>query len=141
MVGYSFDDFEKWIHPYPPDVYVSQMERLVCRWRGGLAVLSKLCGTPKTDELYLYAEVAYIHFYTDLLQTRFALYKREGNIVGMRECMTDEKANAERLLTLMKKDAKIGYETSNHYFYTERSLIEKVIRMEKFLLMTEDNAK
>ena len=117
------------------------MEMLIEKWRDGLDVLSSLRGTPDVDELCLYAEVAYIHFYSDLLQTRFALYKRDGDIAGMRSCMAEDKHNASRLLELMKKDAKIGYETSNHYFYTERSLIEKVIRMEKFLLMTEDNAK
>jgi hypothetical protein len=50
----------------------------------------------------------------------------------MLDCVKEEKANAERLLHLMREDAKIGYEASNHYFYTERNLIEKIIRMSTF---------
>ena len=33
---------------------------------------------------------------------------------------------------LMREDAKIGFEASNHYFYTERNLMEKILRMEQF---------
>ena len=32
----------------------------------------------------------------------------------------------------MKCDARIGYEASNHYFYTERNLMEKILRMDVF---------
>ena len=50
----------------------------------------------------------------------------------MCECALIERELAERLLVLMREDAKIGFETSNHYFYTERNCLEKMLRMEKF---------
>ena len=49
----------------------------------------------------------------------------------MAKCLRKERENAELLLTLMRSDAKIGYEASNHYFYTERNLLEKIARMGK----------
>jgi hypothetical protein len=60
------------------------------------------------------------------------LAKKIGDKTEMARCLSEEKQNAERLLSLMRLDAKIGFETSNHYFYTERNLIEKIVRMEKF---------
>ena len=50
-------------------------------------------------------------------------------MAAIRECTVAERENAERLLHLMKQDARIGFEASNHYSYTEMNLIEKIIRM------------
>ena len=51
----------------------------------------------------------------------------------MRRCIEQEKANAESLLIELKKDAKVGFEASNHYAYTQRNLLEKILRMDEFL--------
>ena len=129
MVCYSYDDIETWIKPYPYEVYVAQLERLLEGWGRGIEALSELTGDDAVAEIVRYAEVVRCHYTTDLLQTRFAYAKRQGDVATMRECAVAERENAERLLRLMKQDARIGFEASNHYSYTEMNLIEKIIRM------------
>ena len=86
----------------------------------------------KTEELLRYANAFYCHYLSDMLQTKFALCKRKGDKNGMVDCLHRENENARRLLSLMRSDARIGYEASNHYFYTERNLMEKIVRMGQF---------
>jgi hypothetical protein len=132
MVCYAYDDYEAWIAPYPYEVYVGQLEKMLNGWAKGVDLLSALPQTEKIAELVRYARTAYAHFTTDLLQTKFAKYKREGDNEGMNSCVKAEKANAETLLALTRQDGRIAYEASNHYFYTERNLLEKIIRMAQF---------
>ena len=137
MVCYSFDDYEHWIYPYPYEVYVSQYEKLLTLWEKGLAVLSETEDAPLSNELKICAEAAYIHFKADYLQTKFSCYKREPKKYAeeLRAILKEEKAIAERLLKILPKSSAVGFETSNHYFYNERNLIEKVLQTE--LLITE----
>ena len=130
MVCYSFDDYESWITPYPYEIYVSQMEKLLDLWQEGIDILRTAEKNEQTDELLRFARASRLHFKTDLLQTRFSRAKREGDEAQMRLCVEEEKSTAAELLELMRLDARIGYEASNHYFYTERNLIEKIVRME-----------
>ncbi len=51
-----------------------------------------------------------------------------------------EASNTERLLSLLYQDAKVGYEASNHYFYNERNLLEKLLNIQK-LTRILDNEK
>ena len=132
MVCYSYDDIETWIKPYPYEVYVSQLEKLLAGWDRGIEALAKLTGNDAVAEIVRYAEVLRCHYTTDLLQTRFAYAKRQGDVATMLECTSAERENTERLLRLMKRDARIGFEASNHYSYTEMNLIEKIIRMDAF---------
>lgn len=132
MVCYAYDDYEAWIYPYPYEVYTSQLEKLLDGWQKGIDILSALPQTEKIAELVRYAKAAQSHFTADLLQTKFAKYKREGDKAGMKWCVEAEKRNAEALLTLIREDGRIAYEASNHYFYTERNLLEKILRMGQF---------
>ena len=131
MVSFAYDDFESWVYPYGIDVYLSQLEKMLSLWQEGIECLSGAEKSPKTEELLRYARVAYCHFKSDMLQTRFSLCKRSCDKGGMVLCLREEKENAKMLLSLMRIDPKIGYEASNHYFYTERNLLEKIVRMEK----------
>lgn len=132
MVCFAYDDIESWVVPYGADVYLSQMDIMCHFWKEGIELLELAEKNAKTEELLRYAKVVYCHYMSDILQTKFALYKRENNRAGMLGCVEREKKNAEELLSLMKCDARIGYEASNHYFYTERNLMEKILRMDVF---------
>ncbi len=132
MVCFSFDDIETWTRPYPTEIYLSQYKKLLDKWKMGLDALTSLPRTPQIEEITRYAEVGYLHYLSDLSQTEFAIAKRYGDKETMRKCVLRERTTAERLLDLMREDAKIGFEASNHYFYTERNLLEKMLRMEKF---------
>jgi hypothetical protein len=45
------------------------------------------------------------------------------------EVIQAERETAKRLIQLMAKDSRVGYEASNHYFYTQNTLKEKVLNL------------
>ena len=51
----------------------------------------------------------------------------------MRRVVLDEIEAARRLYALAKRDSRIGYEASNHYFYLPVDLVEKVINCRHLL--------
>jgi hypothetical protein len=42
-------------------------------------------------------------------------------------------ALAEELLAVMRADSRIGFEASNHYYYTRNSLMEKIFNCQRIL--------
>ena len=49
----------------------------------------------------------------------------------LEEIVDDEIRCVERLLTLVRGDSRLGFEASNHYFYTPLSLVEKIVSCEE----------
>ena len=141
MVCFAFDDYESWIYPYPYEVYVSQFKVLLFLWEKGLQALEGV-EEKWAKEVLLCAEVAYIHFKSDLLQTQFAYYKRakEKNKRALVGILQAERELTERLLILAESNPAVGFEASNHYFYNERNLIEKILQTNilEYELLTED---
>ena len=129
MVCYTYDDFERWIYPYPYEIHLAQYEKLLKGWGKGCDELQKLPSTPTLDEMKIFAKAAYLHFETDYLQTRFSFEKRDKEKYkqSLIELAMRAKENAEELLALVRTCPFIGFETSNQYFYNERNLIEKSI--------------
>lgn len=130
MVCYAFDDYENWTKPYPVEIYLSQYEKLLNAWKKGLAVLEDEKGE-KVAQLKIFAKAAYSHFKSDYLQTKFALLKRDiaANKEEIKSLIEQEKENAEKLLGLLYANACVGFEASNHYYYTDRNLIEKILSL------------
>ena len=128
MVCYSFDDYETWINPYPVEIYLSQYQKLLKEWERGLAVL-KDEQREKLSQLKIFAKAAYSHFKSDYLQTKFSLLKRNiaGNKEEIKSLIEQEKENAKELLDLIYTNACVGFEASNHYYYTDRNIIEKIL--------------
>ena len=83
----------------------------------------------------MFAQAAYSHFQSDYLHTKFAKWKRnvEENAEGIKEIAAAEKENTQELLSLLYQNACIGFEASNHYYYTDRNLIEKILLMEQLI--------
>ncbi len=131
MVCYSFDDYETWLGPYPIDVYFSQYEKLLKSWKQGVEKLKKLADNQLIDELLTYGEVAYYHFLSDVNQTRYSICKRNNKKEEMKPILLEEMKIAKETLRLLEKSSTIGFETSNHYFYTRRNLIEKLINVKR----------
>lgn len=131
MVCYAFDDYENWIKPYPLEVYLSQYEKLLNAWKKGSALLDEVADE-KIARLNIFAKTAYTHFKADYLQTKFSCLKRDKKTNGakIKEILLQEKENAAELLGLIYQNACVGFEASNHYFYTDRNIIEKIILTE-----------
>ena len=47
----------------------------------------------------------------------------------MRQAVQQEREVTEWLLPIVRNDATIGYESSNHYFYIPQDLVEKLINL------------
>lgn len=135
MVCYAYDDYETWIKPYPYEVYVSQMQKLLALWEQGLEKLQTLEKTGAVRDLEIYAQTAYVHFKADLLQTQFAYYKRDKAryISELTAILEDERAITQKLIALSAENPYVGYEASNHYFYNERNLLEKLLNIENLI--------
>ena len=54
-----------------------------------------------------------------------------GDMKLLLSLIDEERAVTQDLLVLSEQSPLIGYETSNHYFYTERNLIEKLLQMDQ----------
>lgn len=135
MVGLSFDDYENWIKPYPYQLYIRAYKTLLTKWKKGLQILRKIPEDEKIQEVLLFAEVGYLHFEADLLQTEFSFYKRKENFNRQKLLQITRKALrlTKSLMRMQAIDARIGYEASNHYFYTKRTLMEKIINCKNII--------
>lgn len=131
MVCYAFDDYFSWIKPYPYKVYVGQYEKLLSLWEKGLELLKTAEKTKTIKELALFAKAAYCHFYSDLLQTEYCFYKEQGDKENIKIVVKKCESLTKELIQIVKKSPYVGFETSNHYFYTERNLIEKLINLKR----------
>lgn len=132
MVCYGYDDYESWISPYPYETYVSQYDKLLALWKEGLTVLENAGDNEDIQELKTYAKAAYLHFEADALQTKFSYYKRDRKKYEKELALLIERAKqaTAELLKLVRTCTYVGFETSNHYYYSERDLLEKLINLQ-----------
>ena len=128
MVGYPYDDLEAWRAIFPRDLYIEQTRKLSQIWQEGLKALDLKSQDPLIKDLLDSAKALYCHFRSMYLQALF-VSKREDN----KECLAiinEEKALCLDLLDIMATNPTIGYEPSNHYFYTRAQLMEKYINLD-----------
>ena len=92
-------------------------------------VLDGLSPTEEMEELKLFARAAYLHLETDLLQTQYSYCKKHGKKTKILPILLRAKQGVEELLELSRKNACVGYETSNHYFYAQNNLLEKLVNL------------
>ncbi len=132
MVNWTFDDIEHYAKPYPYEVLVDQFEKILVDWNKGCEVLATVEGNAIADELLLYARVAANHFAAEILHAKYVMAKRNlpASKEEMRAIFAEERALCRELLPLCEKSTMVGYEGSNHYFYTERDIIEKLVQLD-----------
>ena len=76
------------------------------------------------------AEAALCHFESAYNHIRFVRARNADDVAGMRAAIASEKDAVRRLLALRARDSRLGYEASNHYFYTVNDLIEKCLQLD-----------
>jgi len=54
--------------------------------------------------------------------------KKIAKVIGV-----DERTLTKRLIKLVSEDAKIGFEMTNHYYYDQNTLFEKLLNLEYIL--------
>ncbi|MBQ5840430.1 MAG: hypothetical protein IIW40_00580, partial [Clostridia bacterium] len=137
MTCFAYDDIESWRGIYPREVYEQQFAKLCARWEDGLALLTEEKGD-RPDEMYIMAHAAYCLFRASLNQFRFYVAREKNDKTAMRQAATDELACAKKMLGLVNRDASIGFEASNHYYFSRGCLVEKVINCHDILRRLEE---
>ncbi len=129
MVGFPYDDLERWAALYPPDVFLRQWRKVADGWAAGLATLAHaraVAPSPALEAEWRVAEAAGLHFRSVANQVEFVLVR--GHDEGRtRKLLADEEMLARRLFDLADADSRIGFEATNHYFYRPLDLVEKVL--------------
>ena len=139
MTGFPYDDLDGWRGIYPPEVFQAQFEKVADGWRAGLEKLqaaSALGTTAAIAEELRVAEAAYLHFQSVANQIAFVRARAE-DWERCRELLRREIVVARRLFDLVNRDSRIGFEATNHYFYTRLDLVEKVVSCRYLLDMSE----
>lgn len=140
MVCFAYDDYEAWGGEYPVEILEQQFHLLSGKWQQGLTELRSLCERVATgthekrlrDQLYV-AEALYCIYHSTALQIRWNRLreKRDPQSIHTLTSLLDEEILlAKKLYQLVSQDSRIGYEPSNHYFFTANDLREKVINCE-----------
>lgn len=131
MVGFPYDDLDGWRGIYPLEVLEAQFGKLVQGWRAGVELLEGGKGSSADfDDMARVAEAALCHFESAYNHIRFVRARNADDVAGMRAAIASEKDAVRRLLALRARDSRLGYEASNHYFYTVNDLIEKCLQLD-----------
>ena len=134
MVGFPYDDLRAWRAIYPEDIFEEQF-RLVCtQWQQGLELLESAADSiaPEDEEAFeelrRVATASFCHLNACYQQIRFTRARDNGfQKEIMLECARKELDNTLCLYEVARKDSRMGFEASNHYFYTLNDLREKVL--------------
>ncbi len=144
MVGLPYDDLKSWRAVYPAEVWIGQMEKVRAGfergcglWEQGVAQASGASRREAGREAGLFRAI-WLHIASCANQARFVAARdrllaaadeatREACRAELRGAVKAELAAAKELLPLAQVDARIGYESSNHYFYIPQDLLEKVL--------------
>lgn len=150
MVGLPYDDLASWRAVYPEQTWIGQMEKVRDGFDRGCALYAQMIEQLPSDkrqdalrELGLFRS-AELHFASCANQARFIVARSKLDAatddaalaVCRRElcdCVRAELSVAKRLLPLARADSRIGYESSNHYFYIPQDLLEKVLNCRSLL--------
>jgi hypothetical protein len=146
MLGFPYDDLKSWRSMYPEHVFEKQFQKLSVGWKKGVDLLEKALLQPGIrnrsglKEFLEVATAAYCHFRSTFLQIAFIrLRGRPGN-ERIIEILDEERELARTLYKLIRENSRIGFEASNHYYYTVNSLMEKVLNCEylRWLYLTKE---
>ena len=122
MTCFSYDDLEQWRSIYPVDVFEDQFRKLCLGWEKGLALLGD-----NESEVAVMARAAYCLFKSSLDQIRFIRARDEGRFADALALAESEERTARLMLEQMNKNAAIGYEAANHYYFSKGQIVEKIL--------------
>lgn len=152
MVGFPYDDLDRWRAVFPPDVFIRQFDKMAHGFERALRKLEgETLGLRASDEHVralreelAVAEACAIHFRSVADQARFVVARREldaadtpadaEDVIGRAEdVLKREIESARRLHGLQSHDSRFGFEASNQYYYVSVDLAEKVLNCRDLL--------
>ena len=123
MTCFAYDDLERWCSIYPLDTFEEQFSKLCKKWEIGLDML----GGDDESETAIMARATYCLFKSSLNQIKFIRARDSGNYSDAVCAAKEELLISEKMLDLMNKNAAIGYEAANHYYFSRGQIAEKII--------------
>lgn len=128
MVCYPHDAVEQW-KQCSDEEYQDCLENLLKNFEKGLELLDGVQGNDDFKELKAMAETVYVNLRSELVQFRYNKIKEGATYADVQAFIAEEKELTKRLYRLASGDARIGYEASNHYYFTQNSFLEKFINL------------
>ncbi len=130
MVTYPYDDMISWFGDRDLKEFHSELTILVEYLEKGLDCLSDLSGNEQFNEFKNFAEVFYANMKSSLLQTKFNSIKNTAGKEELLSLVEEEKELVKRLHNATSKDCRIGYEASQHYYFTQNTFLEKYLNID-----------
>lgn len=121
MTCFAYDDVDSWRNIYPIDIFESQFEKLGNDWEIGLHMIPE----ENNSETAIMAKATYCLFKSSLNQIRFIRARNEKRFADAVIEAKNELDVAKEMLILMNKNAAIGYEAANHYYFSKGQIAEK----------------
>ncbi|MEO8130751.1 MAG: hypothetical protein ABI822_26880 [Bryobacteraceae bacterium] len=145
MILFPYDAYKSWKGSYAASTVQELMAKLARRWSDGVAVLEKI-DTRSSKEAILdlaIARTCHTHFESTANQVEFyllrdeapgAMPEREKEIRTRLLAIAERESELARLQYMVTRDQSlIGYEASNHYYYTPVDLLEKMLNCEQVI--------
>ena len=72
------------------------------------------------------------------MQTKYNIARDSNDKETVISMLKEERELLRRLYRLASEDARVGYEASNHYYFTQNNLIEKFVNIENLITSFEN---
>lgn len=123
MVGIPYDDIDGWRTRYPKEIYADLIGRVADGFADGCRLME---GVASKKELDMF-RAEQMHFASCRDQALFVIARDSGDKDAMRRLAKMELERAKAYWHIVRADSRIGYESSNHYFFVPRDVLEKVL--------------
>jgi hypothetical protein len=145
MMLFPYDNYQAWKGQYPPEVIRQLMSKMAFRWAAGVALLEKIdvAGRPEAQLELAIARTCHSHFESTANQLEFYLLRDEApsattdRVTAIRARLIAiaerERELAQKQYKVAEGDSRIGYEASNHYYYTPIDLLEKILNCDQVI--------
>lgn len=151
MVNIPYDDLNAWRGNYPAEIFAQQFEKMAVGFAEAIPVLEKAVSYARKDKKaqveaeLRYAKTVRIHFASVANQIQYIMLRDEYNSENtsqerkkelsglMRPIIENEMNLAKELYALTLEDSRIGFESTNHYFYVPNDLLEKWVNCRHIL--------
>ena len=132
MIGFPYDDIDSWRAIYPVDIYESQMQKVADKMECALSEFEQIKNFENKTlvEMIQNVKAAACKMRSVCNHIKFVKSRESKDSAGMIEAVKNERENVICLIKLRQKDSRIGFEASNHYFYTIMDLLEKLLNLE-----------
>lgn len=131
MVTMPYDDVSSWIGDRTVEEFLACLDDMNALWKKGVELIKGVDGDSVFEEYKRFAQTVYTNMSSLALQTRFNTQKEFGDMKKLLSYVQKEKRLVKELFRLAGDDCRIGYEASQHYYFTQNTFLEKLLNLDK----------